>query len=89
MNTLLVFHIAVALMGMSSTIYAFVSPSKGKLFATYAFIAATLVSGFALVLSHPGHEAEACINGLVYFTVVGYVAVAARRKLMVNSNAII
>lgn len=74
-------HVIIALASLALTGYVFVRPSQNKLYISYAFVAATLVTGFSLVLSKPSHMVQSCVMGLVYLALVSYGIVAARNKL--------
>lgn len=55
---------------MLFTTFAFFSPSALKLKVSYGFIAATIGSGTALVISMPSHLVSACYSGLAYLAIM-------------------
>lgn len=70
MLMLLIAHIIIALASLGFTAYTLVTPTANKLNTSYAFVALTLVSGTALVVSAPAHLAQACVSGLIYTGIV-------------------
>jgi hypothetical protein len=83
---LLVSHIIIALTSLVVAGCAWISPSRLRLRASYAFVALTLISGTALVATRMSHLASACVSGLVYLGVVGVLLVAAERQLAAASR---
>ena len=78
---LLVFHISIAIVSMAYTVYVFAKPSKNKLLVTYGLVGVTLLTGFALALSNPGHVVQTCEVGLAYLAFVLLGIFSARHKL--------
>lgn len=78
---LLVTHILIALTSIVWTSLAVVLPSKLKITVSYGFVAATLASGTALVVSTGAHILQACITGLIYTAIVTTGIVIARNRL--------
>jgi hypothetical protein len=78
---MLIIHITIALSSLAFTTYVFFSPSKPKLHASYAFVAATLATGFYLVFANPAHMVQSCISSLVYLGLVSVGIVSAHAKL--------
>ena len=66
MNIILPIHIAIALTSVFYTVYVLFNPSKKGLNASYALVAATIISGTYLVATHPVHMTQTCGEGLVY-----------------------
>jgi hypothetical protein len=83
---LLISHISIAIASMILTAITFVSPSKTKLRVIYALVAATLISGTALVVMNPVSMAKTCVTGLVYLSLVAVGIVATQKKLAVQKN---
>lgn len=63
---ILVFHIAVALLGIIWSGITLFAPSTKKLRTSYALVGLTLVSGTYLVISMNSPLIKACLTGLVY-----------------------
>jgi hypothetical protein len=59
-------HVLIALSSLVYSTLVVVFPSDAKLKVSYGLIAATLISGFYLVISLPAHLLSSCISGLVY-----------------------
>ena len=74
-------HIIVALTSLVFAGIILFKPSKTKLNITYALTAATIISGFYLVLAKPAHMTQVCAEGLVYLAAVAWGIIVARRKL--------
>ena len=78
----LILHIIIALSSITVATYVFARPTAGGLRATYALIAATVVTGTYLIVMSPAHMLEACTVGLAYLGLVGALAYAARTKFV-------
>lgn len=78
---LLVTHIVIALLSVAWTTYVVVLPTRSKITGSWVMVAATLVSGTALVASTGQHILQACITGLLYTAVVTAGIVLAQRRL--------
>lgn len=78
---LLVTHIVIALVSIAWTTYVVVLPSKSKIHGSWAMVAATLVTGTALVASTGQHILQACVTGLLYTAVITAGIVTAQRRL--------
>jgi hypothetical protein len=78
---ILLFHVLIALSSLAFTTYLYFRPSKGKFYASYGLIAATLASGTWLVVSTHSPLLSSCITGLIYLGVVLSGVFAAHRKL--------
>ena len=74
-------HVVVALAGLAQSTYAFFSPSRAKVRASFALLAATIASGTYLVVSTHSPMLQACMTGLLYTGVVSLGIVGANRKL--------
>lgn len=79
---LLITHILIALTSVAWTSYVMVSPSRPKISGSWAMVAATLITGTALVVSSSQHILQACITGLIYTAVVTTGIVIAQRRLV-------
>jgi hypothetical protein len=78
---ILITHILIALLSVAAATYIIFKPSKNSLYATYALIASTLVTGTFLVISSSAHVLQSCLTGLVYVSIVSVGVVAAHVKL--------
>lgn len=78
---ILLLHIGVALLSMAVAGYVFLSPSRTKLYTSYALMAATLATGLYLVATAPAHMLEVCTVGVGYLAVTASATVVARQKL--------
>lgn len=83
---ILTLHIIVALASIAFASYTYMRPSTSKLYGTYGLIVATFGSGTYLIVASPSHLLQACVVGIAYLTVVGFVALAARAKLASAKN---
>jgi hypothetical protein len=72
---LVLVHVIIACSSMIASTWALISPSKGKLNATYGLVALTLLSGGYLVWSRHAPMLQTCLAGLSYlgFTAVGII----------------
>lgn len=80
-SMILLTHILIALLSVVYTAYLSVKPQANKFIIAYGLIGATFASGTYLVISHPGHLAQACLSGILYISVVLAVLLTARHKL--------
>jgi|GEM_PF-5794857 hypothetical protein len=71
MITLLVTHISIAVLSLGWTAYLLVRPAQRRFYVSYGLMAATLVSGAALVFVAHGNVLQATISGLLYLAVAG------------------
>lgn len=78
---LLILHVGVALTSIAYAAYVFFSPSKSKLYTTYALIGATVATGTILTLQNPTHIPQACSVGLLYLTAMFIGIALIRTKL--------
>lgn len=78
---ILLFHVIIALSSLLYTTYAFLSPSKPKLYTSYSLVALTLASGTYLVLSTHTRLLPSCMTGLIYLGAVSSGLVLVSRKL--------
>lgn len=81
MLMILVTHILIALASVAYTTYVFFAPSQAKLRGSYAFIAATLLTGTYLVMQNPAHMLRSCLTGLAYTGIMTVGVYAVQRKL--------
>lgn len=82
MTLLLLFHIVVALATLAVVTTAYFKPSTNSLKVNYLSASLTFVSGTILTILNPSHLVQACLTGIVYFTIVTVVTLLARRKLV-------
>ncbi len=78
---LLLTHIAIALSSLLVSAYLYVRPSRNMLGMSYGLVAATIVTGTALVILSGTHILEACTMGLIFAALSIYAASAAKHKL--------
>jgi hypothetical protein len=74
-------HVLIALSSIAFTTYLYFRPSKGKFYASYGLIAATLASGTYLVVSSHSPLLSSCVTGLFYLGIVGVGVTAAYYRL--------
>lgn len=86
MIMLLIAHITIALSSMVLAGVSMFSPSRGKLSATYALIAGTLVSGTVLVVASSSNLMQSCMTGLAYLAAVGFAAALGHHKLALQET---
>jgi hypothetical protein len=79
-------HVLIALSSIAYTTYLYFRPSKGKFYASYGLITATLVSGTYLVISTHSPLVSSCITGLVYLGIIMGGVVVAAHKFAVKQN---
>ena len=82
---ILLIHIAVALASIAYTAAATFQPTKPKLNVSYALVASTLGTGVLLVLAEPKTMVQACISGLVYFSIITFIIALVQKKLAIES----
>ena len=82
---LVLLHVSIAIASLIYTGYVFLSPSKSKIYGAYGLIAATLISGLALVFVTHAPLLSACLTGLFYLGVVSTGIVAAHKKIAKES----
>jgi hypothetical protein len=78
---ILIFHIIIALTSVVASTYAFISPSKTKIRASYGLVILTIASGTYLVISTHAGMLSSCITGLIYVGVVSLNLGVARHRL--------
>ena len=81
MSILLITHIAIAISSLGVAGFAFLRPSHIKLRASYASVAATLITGTILLIQSPGHLTSTCLTGLTYLGFVMIPLLAVRHRL--------
>ena len=74
-------HVLIAISSIVCATLGYARPTNSNLNISYALIAATLVSGFVLVVSQPAVMLQACVSGVVYITIVTAVVAVTRRKI--------
>ncbi|HET8575211.1 MAG TPA: hypothetical protein VFM02_03530 [Candidatus Paceibacterota bacterium] len=82
MNTILFFHIIVALLSLVSTALLYVRPSVKKMRVSEILVALTVASGTYLILGMNGQILGTCLMGLAYIAVTLFGIVAARKKML-------
>lgn len=83
---LLLMHILVAFAGMIFTAYTYAFPSHTKIIVSTSLAGLTLATGTLLLISAPSHLLQACVMGLIYFSIVGFGVIASQRKLARSSK---
>ena len=78
---ILIAHILIASSSLILTGYTFLFPSKSKLSAVYALVAATVGSGTYLMILTPAHMVQTCFTGLAYLGLMIPAILIVRRKL--------
>ena len=81
---ILLLHILVALAGIVSASYGLVKPSRANITASWVLVAATVVSGVALVIVQPSAMTHLCVTGLTYVTLTSTGIVFSARKLALS-----
>ena len=74
-------HVIIALLGLVQATYGLIAPSRGKLRATYAFTAATFISGTYLVVKLHAPVLQSCESGLAYLALIVAATLAAHYRL--------
>lgn len=74
-------HVAIALISIVQTTFLLFTPSKTKLYGTYALFGATLASGTYLSITRPTHIVTTCIEGIAYIGFVVWSIIVISRKL--------
>lgn len=82
---LVLLHVLIAVSSLIYSGYVFLSPSKSKIYGTYAFIAATVASGTALTLVTHASLLSVCMTGLLYLGATSAGIIAAYKKLAKES----
>lgn len=75
--TILLMHIAVALLSVAVATLAFFKPSTKVFYTSYGLIVATVTSGTALIISASADMLRSCLSGLLYVTVISIITIAA------------
>lgn len=78
---ILLIHIIVAIASLISAGISYLAPSAFKLKVSYSLVAATLASGFYMVILQPAHMVHMCVSGLIYLAVAFWGISIARHKL--------
>lgn len=78
---ILLTHVIIALTSLGVATWAVISPSRAKLRANYALIAATLASGTWLVIATHSPLLSSCMTGLIYLGAVTTGVVVSARRL--------
>ena len=75
--TILLMHIAVALLSIAVATLAYFRPSTKIFYTSYGFIIATVASGTVLIVSASADILRSCLSGLLYVTVISIITIAA------------
>lgn len=78
---LILIHVCIAVASIVTTTALAFWPSRSKLYASYALIGLTLVSGTYLVISLHSPLLKSCVTGLAYLSIVTVVLYAGQRRL--------
>jgi len=79
-------HVLIALSSIVYTGYVYLYPTKKRFNISYAFVAATLITGTGLVIANPSHMVSACFTGIVYLAFITVGLVTAHKKFVKNEN---
>ncbi|TAL15032.1 hypothetical protein EPN95_00800 [Patescibacteria group bacterium] len=74
-------HVIIALTSIVIASVGFLRPSMKKLYISYGFIGATILTGSYLLITVPSHILQSCLTGLFYLTVVSMATVATHVRL--------
>ena len=80
-SMIVLLHVIIALSSIVIAAYSYLRPSRKSLSMNYGLIAATIGTGFYLVVNEPAHMIEACLMGVAYLAIVSATTVMARVKL--------
>ena len=80
-------HVFIALSSLGLVTYSYIKPSGKSLGLGYVSIAATVLSGFYLVLSEPSKMLHTCVAGVAYLAIVSVAIVAARVRFAHLKNS--
>lgn len=78
---MIMLHIGIALASSIVSGIGVVRPTRDLLRASYILIAATAVSGGALLVIQPQQMAHVCMSGLGYLAATSAMALISRRRL--------
>ncbi len=78
---MLLVHILIACTGLAVGSYNFVKPRQSQFIASYAFLAATIISGIYITIVGNGHILSACTSGLAYTAVMLGLQYGARARM--------
>lgn len=76
-------HVLIALSSVVCATHGYIRPTNKNLYMSYALIAMTFISGFALVWTEPAQMLRTCLSGIAYLAVVTAGVVLTRRKMAV------
>lgn len=79
-------HIFIAFASLLAATYAFFKPTTSSLFSNYGLIAATIASGFLMVIVEPSRMLHACITGIVYIVGISLASVVIHRRIVSLRN---
>lgn len=75
--TILLMHIAIALLSVAVATLAFFKPSTKVFYTSYGFIVATVATGTLLIFTNSVDIVRSCLSGLFYVTVLSLMTSAA------------
>lgn len=78
---LIITHIIVALASLTFSLWLLAKPHQSLVKLNYGLIAATLISGSALVLVHPVGILHTCLVGLVYVGLAVGMTLVGKQRL--------
>ena len=82
MLVLLCTHVAIAVSSVAVATGLLIAPVATRFKAAYSLIAATLISGTALVVASRSNLVSACESGIAYLVLVSSVLAFARFRLV-------
>ncbi len=83
---MLLLHIIIAIASVLLSTYLLTSASKRLLKVSYSLIAATTVSGIALIIANPAYAVRGCMAYLAYSVFVVALTRRAARTLASQEN---
>jgi hypothetical protein len=76
-----ILHILIAISSLLAVTYSLIRPSAKLVTVNYISIAATVLSGFFLVIFEPARMLHTCVAGLMYLAVAVTLSIAAQARL--------
>lgn len=74
-------HVVIALASLLAVTYSLFRPSTKSIVINYLSIAATVISGLALVMIEPARMLHACLAGLAYLALTITVSVMVQIRV--------
>lgn len=78
---MLLMHVLISLGSVAYTAHLIARPTYTKVKVSYAFVAATIASGFGLIVFSHASMVRTCVTGLAFTTIVSAGILVARRRL--------